>query len=88
MTKPNLTVIEGGKVELVELPERQDFNCWSCGGACVIFPRDANATRHSLPVCAEWDRITSSISIGAAPVFVEQFLEKCGIKLLTPKGSG
>ena len=58
MSKPELTIIDGGKIEAVELPEREDFACWKCGKSCVIWPRaEPPSVQHSLPACSEWQRI-------------------------------
>lgn len=77
MTKPDLTVIEGGKVELAEQPERVDFACWKCNAPCVLHPRNGNATMHALPTCEEWTRIESKKED------VERFLIKSGVHMLT-----
>jgi len=70
---------------IVEVPEKQEFSCWKCGGTCVVWPRNKPiAVQHSLPTCSEWQRSEQSITVGAPPVFMEQFLEKCGVQLLVP----
>ena len=78
--KPELSVIEGGKIDVVELPERVEFECWKCKGWCVMFPRSKNATQHSIPVCKEWERIEKKKED------LERFLIKCGVHLLTKQG--
>ena len=80
MSKPELTIIDGGKVEAVELPEREDFACWKCGKSCVIWPRaEPPSVQHSLPACSEWQRIET----GAEDL--ERFAIKCGVELLIAK---
>lgn len=81
MSKPELTIIFGGKVDLVETPEREDFGCWSCKAPCVIYPKARPAAvQHSLPECDEWKKIV------AGKEDLERFAIKCGIELLLPKG--
>lgn len=81
MSKPELTIIDGGKIEAVELPEREDFACWKCGNNCVIWPRaEPPSVQHSLPACSEWQRIET----GAEDL--ERFAIKCGVELLIAKG--
>jgi predicted RNA-binding Zn-ribbon protein involved in translation (DUF1610 family) len=76
-----LTVIEGGKVEEVEIPERVDFACPQCGSACVMYPRNKPmAVQHSLPTCKLWDRVQGKKED------VERFLVKAGVHVLVPKG--
>ena len=86
MSKPKLTLHTGGKVEAVEVPNEQHFACWHCGKDCVVWPRATPiAVQHSLPTCTEWKKSEASISIGSPPVFMEQFLEKCGVMLHKPE---
>lgn len=77
MTKPDLTIIEGGKVEEYKPPARVDFKCWKCGEPCVLHPNNGNATMHSLPACDEWARIESKKED------LERFLIKSGVHMLT-----
>lgn len=84
MSKPDLTIIEGGKVDEplvqeVKLPERVEFPCWKCGLSCVLYPKSEpkNATQHAIPVCSEWERIVSKKDD------LERFLTKSGVNLLT-----
>jgi hypothetical protein len=83
MDKPQLKVIEGGKVEAVEIPERHEFACYKCGGSCVMFPRSKPiAVQHSLPTCKAWQRVEKKLD------HVEGFLTKSGADLLIPKSDG
>lgn len=80
MSKPQLTVIEGGKLDVVEVPESQEFDCPTCGGACIIYPRtNPMAVQHSLPTCKGWQRVEAKTD------HLEGFLTKAGMHLLIPK---
>lgn len=79
MKKPDLSVVEGGKIETVEIPERVEFTCWKCRGSCLVFPRaKPAAVQHALPTCTEWRRVAANMED------VERFLIKCGAHLLVP----
>lgn len=78
MTKPDLKLVRGSKIEVIEAPERIDFTCWKCGRPCVTYPRGGSATQHSLPTCAEWQKIE------AKKDDVERFLIKSGLHISTP----
>lgn len=81
MSKPDLKVIEGGKIETVDVPESKEFSCHKCGRSCVIYPRARPvAVQHSIPVCEEWQRIE------AKKEDLERFAIKCGVELLLPQG--
>jgi hypothetical protein len=80
-TKPDLKVIEGGKVEAVEIPERADFTCWYCQNPAVIWPRSKPvAVQHSIPVCTEWQKVE------AKKDDLERYVIKCGVHVLVPQG--
>jgi hypothetical protein len=73
--KPELSVIEGGKVEAVETPERVDFACHSCSLPCVMYPKSKPlAVQHAIPECSEWKK---KDTLG--------FLIKCDVHLHVPK---
>jgi hypothetical protein len=76
--KPNLKVIEGGKVDPVEIPERVDFPCGACGAPCVMFPRNKPiAVQHALPACKRWKQVPNKVT-------TEQFLIEAGAHLHVP----
>lgn len=80
MSKPDLRVIEGGKVELAEAPERVDFTCCDCQRPCVMYPRaDPIAVMHSIPACDEWKRIEKKKDDLA------RYLIKCGVHVHVPE---
>ncbi len=73
-------IVEFGKVEIVDMPERQDFQCWRCHGRCVIYPRAAPmAVQHQIPPCDEWRKIEGKKED------IERWLIKSGLELLVPK---
>ena len=68
--------IEGGKIDIVETPDRVDFNCFSCGKPCVMYPKSKPlAVQHALPECSEWGKKDTA-----------RFLIKCDVHLLVPEG--
>ncbi len=78
MTKPDLKLIEGGKVE--ELPEQVEFPCPSCKRSCLMFPRTKPiAVQHALPTCRSWKLIEGKKDD------IERFLIKAGVHLLLPQ---
>jgi len=79
MSKPDLKVIEGGKVEAVETPERVDFKCCDCKRPAVMYPRTQPiAVMHSVPACEEWVRIAMRKDDLA------RYLIKCGVHVHVP----
>lgn len=80
MSKSDLTVIEGGKVDLITPPEEAKFACWKCGGGCRLFPKTKPmAVQHSMPVCSEWLKIVGKEED------LERFLIKSKIELVLPQ---
>lgn len=80
MSKPELTVIEGGKVEVAETPECVPFTCWKCAGPCMMHPRAKPiAVQHCIPACEEWKKIETKKEE------LERFLIKCDVHLHVPK---
>lgn len=80
MSKPRLTLIEGGKIEGVSAPELEHFRCPTCGEQCVIYPRSSPiAVQHSIPTCKGWQRVEKGTD------HLEGFLTKAGVGLLLPK---
>jgi hypothetical protein len=78
MTK--LELIEGGKVEAVETPERVEFACPQCNGACVMYPRASPVpVQHSVPTCKAWQEIEGKKDD------VERFLIKAGVHIHVPE---
>lgn len=83
MSKPDLTVIEGGKVELIKAPAEVKFPCWKCGAGCRMFPsQKPMSVQHSMPVCVAW------LQVVAKEDDIERFLIKCGVELLLPQADG
>lgn len=83
MSKANLTLVEGGKVELIKAPEEEKFPCWKCGLTCRMFPsQKPMSVQHAMPVCVEWLKIVGKEDD------IERFLIKCGVELLVPQGNG
>lgn len=79
MSKPDLTVIEGGKVQLVEIPERVEFVCHACAVLCVMYPRSKPiSVQHGLPTCNDWKRIEGKKDD------LERFLIKAGMEVHVP----
>lgn len=79
MSKPNLSVIEGGKVDVAPTPERVDFNCHHCKRPCVMYPKATPiAVMHSVPACEEWARIEKKKDDLA------RYLIKCGVHVHVP----
>lgn len=77
MTK--LKLIEGGKVEPVEIPEQHHFECPECRRDVVMYPRTAPmVVQHSIPTCRAWQRIEQKKDD------LERFLIKAGVALLFP----
>jgi len=74
VSKPTLKVIEGGKVDTVEIPEQVEFTCPSCGLSCIMFPRSKPlAVQHAKPTCKLWNRGET-----------QRFLIKAGVHLHVP----
>lgn len=78
--KPKLRLIEGeGKgsgprIEVVETPERLEFNCPQCGASCVAYPRSKPiAVQHAVPECKLWKKGETA-----------RFLIKAGVHLHVP----
>lgn len=82
--KPDLKLIQGSGeklIETVETPERVEFNCHHCKGACIMYPRAKPiAVQHAIPACEAW------ITIEAKKDDLERFLIKCGVHVLVPEG--
>lgn len=79
MSKPDLTVIEGGKVELAETPERVDFKCHHCQRPAVMYPLSKPiSVMHSVPACEEWARIAMRKDDLA------RYLIKCNVHVHVP----
>lgn len=71
--------VEFGKVETIELPELQEFQCWKCNGKCVIYPRASPMpVQHQIPACDEWKKIENKKED------IERWLIKSGLELLVP----
>lgn len=82
MTKPNLKVIPGGKVDLIEAPEEHEFACPVCGRSCKLYPKSKPlAVVHAEPrrACSAWR------SIEDRKGDLAQFLIKAGVHLLLPQ---
>jgi hypothetical protein len=73
-------IVEFGKVELVDMPELQEFQCWKCHGKCVIYPRaQPMPVQHQIPACDEWKKIEGKKED------IERWLIKSGLELLVPQ---
>lgn len=79
MKKSDLVLIEGGKVEVPETPDRVDFTCHHCKMPCVMYPRSTPiATMHAVPGCTEWAKVEGKRDDLA------RFLIKCGVHVHVP----
>jgi hypothetical protein len=76
MSKPSLSVLEGG---IAKIPERVDFECHHCTRPAVMYPLAKPITvMHSIPACDEWKRIESDKDDLA------RYLIKCGVHVHVP----